>query len=163
MITRRRREKLTANSHLPHTSQKLDQTTVRVRTADHNAGNRNIAGRHVDQGKDEGRQGEGGQSERSRVGKLAEAGLVRTGLEGTSPGGHQDGLLPVQGEAVLADRVAILSDGEGGGVNVGAVDGGGGRVVVVESMVVVKGTGLEIDLLDRVGSGGHFWRVLKDD
>lgn len=55
----------------PHTSQKLDQTTISKSGADDNTRARDSASSQVDQRQDEGGQGESGETERRGVGELA--------------------------------------------------------------------------------------------
>lgn len=91
---------LTSDSHLPHSRQQLDETTVGVSGANHNGRARDAAGAGIDQTQDEGRESESAETEGSRVGELPEARLVGCGLEGTPPSGKHGGLLSIEGSTV---------------------------------------------------------------
>jgi hypothetical protein len=73
-----------AASHFPHTSKKLNQSTVTVSQPDNNGWSRDSAGLQVEERKNESGQGEGGKTERSWVGELAEAWLIGRNLHLTT-------------------------------------------------------------------------------
>ena len=71
----------------PHASQKLDETTICESRADNEIWRIETAGAKIDQRQQECCQGEGGQTQRSRVGEFAlRVDLVGTGLEVTTEG-----------------------------------------------------------------------------
>jgi hypothetical protein len=71
-----------SDSHFPHTSEQLDETTITESETDDDVGSGETASAHVDGAQDESGERESAQAERSRVGELAvHHGLVQTGLE----------------------------------------------------------------------------------
>lgn len=105
----------------------MNETTITKGQGDDEVGGSNAANLEVDQGEDEGGEGESGQTQRSWVGELAVGdGLVETGLELTTEGGQTRRLVGVGVEEgvsaiiVCADLVA----GGGAGAVVDGVDGG---------------------------------------
>ena len=79
------RELIRGRNHIPHASQELDEAAISKGQAGDDVGLGHTASLEVDEGQNEGRQGEGGKTERCRVGKLAvRDGLVQAGLEFTT-------------------------------------------------------------------------------
>lgn len=75
------------DGHLPHTSEKLDQTTIAECDGNDDVWFGDTSSLEVDEGEDEGGQRESGETKRSWVGKLALSGwLVKTWLEFTTEG-----------------------------------------------------------------------------
>lgn len=69
----------------PHASEKLNKTTVTESQGDDDVGGMDTSSSQVDQAEDEGGQGEGAQTQRSRVGEFAAFNrLVETRLEFTT-------------------------------------------------------------------------------
>lgn len=93
---------LTSNSHLPHPREQLNQPTVRIRRSDYDRRHRDTTSIRIDQTQNKRRQGKRTEAQRRRVPELAEAGLVRCGLEGTTERRHPllGRHLPVQWSSV---------------------------------------------------------------
>lgn len=73
--------------NLPHAGQKLNKPAISESERNDDVGCGQISGSNIDQGEDEGRQGESGKTERGRVGELAAFdALVQTRLELTTEG-----------------------------------------------------------------------------
>jgi hypothetical protein len=77
---------MSVRMNVPHASQELNETTVRVCQGNNDVGVTDTAGVDVDQGQDEGRKSESRQTQGSWVGELAVRGPVETGLEFTTEG-----------------------------------------------------------------------------
>lgn len=120
---------LTSDGHLPHSGEQLDESSVGVGKSDNDGGDGNIMSLSVDQGKNEGGEGESAETERSRVGEFAEALLVGSGLESSSESGHHNGLLAVKGGSIEGGGGSIVVLGSGGNtrLEVGALLGVVGR------------------------------------
>ena len=121
-----------ANGHLPHTGEKLDKTTVGESGTNDERWGGDTASSQVDEGEDEGGQGESGETKRSWVGKLAVGGrLVETWLEFTTKGRKTDRVASVDvGERVSTVVVWLPLLG---GVGVGYT----GMVVTIDAVVVL--------------------------
>jgi len=73
-----------AKQHVPHAGQQLDETTITVGKGYDNVGAVKTTCLDVDQGQNEGGEGEGRQTQGCRVGELAVRGPVETRLEFTA-------------------------------------------------------------------------------
>jgi hypothetical protein len=84
-----------SDSHFPHASKQLNETTISESQTNDNVVRRDTTGSHVDQTQEESGEGESAETQRRRVGELALLDrLVQTRLEFTSEGA-QVGLLGV--------------------------------------------------------------------
>lgn len=111
-----------ADSHLPHTSQKLDETTVTKSERKRDVGGGDAAGVHVDGGEDKGSEGESAETQRSRIGELAVLKRDRAGVD------HGVRLLVVPDVPMVAigagshDRLVLLDGVDGVGNLLGHCD-----------------------------------------
>jgi hypothetical protein len=91
--------------HLPHACQELYQTTISKSKGHDNVWLKHIPGLDIDEGQDEGGQGESAQSQRGRVRELAMCGgPVQTRLELSTEGGEPSRFASVQ----VGERVAAI-------------------------------------------------------
>ena len=144
------REGRICGSYIPHAGQQLHQTAISKGKGDNDVGFEHISGLDVDEGQDEGGQGEGTQPQRGRIGNLAVGGgFVQTRLELSSKGGEPCRLASVEVGEGVATVVAI------DGSTILPIDAGccgrGGGFVGLKSMVGGLGShgGLLILLLAR--------------
>lgn len=144
--------------HIPHAGQELNKATIAKRkTDDDGIDTRQTPGVQVDQTEDECGQGEGRETERSRVGEFATLdGLVETWLEFTPKGGkHSTFVRTHVSQRAIAEASGIRSSGlflvahaSSGFVELLLV---GGRVAVGRDIV---GCGVEVGWLFGGRHGG---------
>lgn len=118
-----------ADSHLPHTSQELDKTTITVGNGDNEVRLTDAQGAHVNQRQHKGGESESGQSKRRRVGEVLLRSAVEARLEFTAESRQTQGRVIgsdvgervaaiVVGAALLGQIASVVNTGGA----VGAVD-----------------------------------------